>query len=90
MIGMLNNDYSIVLKFENGVDFNTVLDNDYKFRTINDYFIKNDMELGVIYIAVTGDIEYYIVKIRDKNNEIVIKLKDKELKYDKRPVLSIC
>ena len=58
MIGMLNNDYSIVLKFENGVDFNTVLDNDYKFRTINDYFIKNDMELGVIYIAVTGDIEY--------------------------------
>lgn len=90
MIGMLNNDYSIVLKFENGVDFNTVLDNDYKFRTINDYFIKNDMELGVIYIAVTGDIEYYIVKIRDKNNEMVIKLKDKELKYDKRPVLSIC
>lgn len=88
MLGLLNDDRSIVLKFENGVNFDTVLDKDYKFRAINDYFLKNDMELGVIYIAVTGNKEYYIAKIRNEKNEIVIKLKDEELKYDKRPILT--
>ena len=89
MIGVVKDDYNIVLKFENGEEFNTVLDSDYKFRTINSYFLRDDMELGVIYIAITGDKEYPIVKIRNEKNEIVIKLKEKELREDKRPIISV-
>ena len=47
------------------------------------------IELGVIYIAITGDKEYPIVKIRNEKNEIVIKLKEKELREDKRPIISV-
>lgn len=89
MIGILNDDLSIILRFENGKDFLTYLCKDYNTRSINSYFIKDDMEFGVIYIAVTGSDEYSIVKIKDKENDIVIKLKREELKEDMRPIISV-
>ena len=89
MIGILKEDLSICLKHENGTECKTKLENDYKKRIINGYFIKDDMELGVIYIAITGNNEYFITKIQNKNNEIVIKLKPEELESIKRPILPI-
>ena len=89
MIGILKEDLSICLKHENGTECETKLENDYKKRIINGYFIKDDMDLGVIYIAITGNNEYFITKIQNKNNEIVIKLKPEELKSIKRPILPI-
>lgn len=89
MIGVVDNNRNVTLKFENGSEFNTVLLSDYQKRAINSYFIKNDMEFGVIYIAVTGKNEYFITKIQNKKNEIVIKLKSEELKNGKRPIISV-
>lgn len=89
MIGILKDDLSIWLKHENGIECETKLEDDYKKRIINGYFIKDDMELGVIYIAITGNNEYFITKIQNENNEIVIKLKPEELKNIKRPILPI-
>lgn len=89
MIGILKEDFSICLKHENGIECETKLENDYKKRIINGYFIKDDMELGVIYIAITGNNEYFITKIQNENNEIVIKLKPEELESIKRPILPI-
>jgi hypothetical protein len=89
MIGVLNDDLSICLKHENGTECETKLEEDYSSRIINGYFIKDDMEFGIIYIAVTGNKEYFITKIQDKNNEIVIKLKPEELKNIKLPNLPI-
>ena len=89
MIGILKDDLSILLKHENGIECETKLEDDYKKRIINGYFIKDDMELGVIYIAITGNNEYFITKIQNENNEIVIKLKPEELKNIKRPILPI-
>lgn len=89
MIGILKEDLSICLKHENGTACETKLENDYKKRIINGYFIKDDMELGVIYIAITGNNEYFITKIQNENNEIVIKLKPEEFKSIKRPILPI-
>lgn len=89
MIGILKKDLSICLKHENGVECETKLEDDYKKRIINGYFIKDDMELGVVYIAITGNNEYFITKIQKENNEIVIKLKPEELKNIKRPILPI-
>ena len=89
MLGKLNDDFTIILKHENGVEGIAKLDSDYKERLLNSYFIKNDMDFGVIYVAITGKDEYFITKIQSKNNEFVIKLKPEEIKNIKRPILPI-
>ena len=80
MLGKLNDDFTVILKHENGVEGIAKLDSDYKKRLLNGYFIKNDMDLGVIYVAITGKEEYFITKIQSKNNDFVIKLKPEEIK----------
>lgn len=89
MIGILNDKMETILKHENGEEFPVALCKDFKSRTINNYFIKDDMELGVIYTAITGNDEYFIVKILSDKNEIVIRLKKEELKNEKRPFISV-
>ena len=79
MLGILNDDMSICLKHENCIECKTKLEPDFKKRIINSYFIKDDMEFGVVYAAITGDSEYSITKIKSKDNVFVIRLKQKEL-----------
>ena len=89
MLGTLNKDMTIILKHENGLEYKTKLDVDYKKRLLNSYFIKDDMEFGVIYLAISGEKEFFITKIQNENNEFVIKLKPEEIKNIKRPNLPI-
>lgn len=73
-LGIVKNN-KVVVKNEYGSLFTLDLPKNYAKYCINGFFIRNDMEVGIIYEAITGSNSFFVFKIIKDNNEIVMKIK---------------